>query len=363
MTILDPRGLRPHDCDPPAPSRRTSCSARPPPPSRSRAPPSRTAAATRSGTRSPRAGRRHQRRQRRRRLRPLPPLPRRRRADEEHGAADLPVLDLVVARAPRRRSAQPEGRRLLQAARRRAARRRHPAVADAVPLGPAAGAAGEGRLGEPRDRRPVHRVRARPCTTRSATASRCGRPSTSRGARRSSATPPASTRPGTTAWPRGCSPRTTCCSATGRRSRELRARDASLNLGITLNLTVADPVDPATTRATSTRPAASTGSSTAGSSTRSSAASIPPTWSRTSVRWTLPRPRRSRPRSARRPRDDLGAARHPGRELLPRRARRRPMPRRTRRIGGDAPTDRRGASPFPSQEGIHCTSAGCRARR
>ena len=31
----------------------------------------------------------------------------------------------------------------------------------------------------------------------------------------------------------------------GQAVRELRARDASLNLGITLNLTVADPVDPA----------------------------------------------------------------------------------------------------------------------
>ena len=56
------------------------------------------------------------------------------------GPADLPLLDVVVARAARRRRGQREGRRLLQAPGRRAARRRHPAVADAVPLGPAAGA-------------------------------------------------------------------------------------------------------------------------------------------------------------------------------------------------------------------------------
>ena len=37
---------------------------------------------------------------------------------------------------------------------------------------------------------------------------------------------------------------TTCCSATAWPCSELRARDASLDLGITLNLTVADPVDP-----------------------------------------------------------------------------------------------------------------------
>ena len=55
----------------------------------------------------PGSRRRDQRRQRRRRVRPLPPLPRRRRAHEVDGAADLPLLDVVVARASRRRRAQP----------------------------------------------------------------------------------------------------------------------------------------------------------------------------------------------------------------------------------------------------------------
>ena len=52
------------------------------------------------------------------------------------------------------------GLALLRAARRRAARPRHPPDRDALPLGPAAGARGRGRLGEPRDRRGVRRVRA-----------------------------------------------------------------------------------------------------------------------------------------------------------------------------------------------------------
>ena len=67
----------------------------------------------------------------------------------------------VVARATRRRRAQSEGHRLLQSARRRAAGCRHPPVADAVPLGSAPGAAGEGRLDRARHGRAVHRVRAR----------------------------------------------------------------------------------------------------------------------------------------------------------------------------------------------------------
>jgi beta-glucosidase len=41
---------------------------------------------------------------------------------------------------------QPEGPRLLQAPRRRTARERHPALADALPLGPAAGDRGARRL-------------------------------------------------------------------------------------------------------------------------------------------------------------------------------------------------------------------------
>ena len=62
--------------------------------------------------------------------------------------------------------------RLLPPAGRRAARPRHRAVGDALPLGPAAGARGRGRLAGPRHGRPVRRVRARWSTARSATG--CG---------------------------------------------------------------------------------------------------------------------------------------------------------------------------------------------
>jgi beta-glucosidase len=50
-------------------------------------------------------------------------------------------------------------------------------------------------------------------------------------------------RPGTTARARACSPRTTCCSATARRSASCGHATRRSNLGITLNLTVADAVD------------------------------------------------------------------------------------------------------------------------
>ena len=55
------------------------------------------------------------------------------------------------------RSTRPAG--LLRPARRRAAAARHRALADALPLGPAAGARGRGRLDQPRHRPPLRRVR------------------------------------------------------------------------------------------------------------------------------------------------------------------------------------------------------------
>lgn len=76
--------------------------------------------------------------------------------------------------------------------------------------------------------------------------------------------------------------------AHGATVRELRGRDASLNLGITLNHTVADPPTRRTPR-TWTPPGGWTASSTGGSSTPSTAAPTPPTPRRTSVQWT-PRP-------------------------------------------------------------------------
>ena len=64
-----------------------------------------------------------QRRHRRRRLRPVPPLQGRRRAHEAARHARLPLQHRLVARLPGRQGrGQPEGPRLLQPPRRRAAR-------------------------------------------------------------------------------------------------------------------------------------------------------------------------------------------------------------------------------------------------
>ena len=67
-------------------------------------------------------------------------------------ARRLPLLDRLAARPARGpRPREPGGARLLRPAGRRAARGRHPPVRDALPLGPAAGARGRGRLAGARD--------------------------------------------------------------------------------------------------------------------------------------------------------------------------------------------------------------------
>ena len=161
------------------------------------------------------------RRQRRRRRRPLSPLRRGHRAHGGHGRRLVPLLARLAAHPARRaRRAQPEGPRLLRPPDRGAARARHPAVGDALPLGPAAGARGRGRLAQPRHGRALRRVRAAPRMPRWATASRTGRRSTSRGARRSSATAPGRTRPAGPTTTTRSRPRITCCWATAwRRTR------------------------------------------------------------------------------------------------------------------------------------------------
>ena len=134
-----------------------SCGAPPPRPTRSRAPSPRTAARPSIwDTFSPHPGQDRQRRHRRRRLRPLPPVPRGPRPDGRAGPAGLPVLRRPgrgslpdgPARSTRRASTS-------TAPRRRAARARHRARGDALPLGPPAGAEDARRLdprATPRDR-------------------------------------------------------------------------------------------------------------------------------------------------------------------------------------------------------------------
>ena len=144
----------------------------------------------------------------------------------------------------------------------------------------------------------------------------------------------------------------------GQAVRELRARDASLKLGITLNLTVADPVDandPADVDA---------------------ARRIDGQFNR----WFLdPIFRGAYPADIvedirtvdaaavaalrggdppGRPRGDLDAHRHARRELLPRRVRRRPRARDRRRSAATRRPTAPAHSPFPSHEGIHWHERG-----
>ena len=99
-------------------------------------------------------------RERRRGIRQLPPLPRRRRTARGARRHRLPLLDLVAARATRRQGAgERAGARLLRTRRRRVAHRRHRAVADALPLGPAAAARRGRRMARPRHRDPIRRLR------------------------------------------------------------------------------------------------------------------------------------------------------------------------------------------------------------
>ena len=243
---------------------RASSGARRPRRTRSRARPPRTAARRRSGT--PSAARPGAVRRRRHR--------RRRRATTTTATRD--DVGLMAELGPRRRTGSrspgrgcsPTGAGPVNPARARLLRRLvdellergHRAVADALPLGPAAGARGRRRLAGPGHRRPVRRLRRRSCTARSATGCAPGPRSTSRGARRSSATAPGVHAPGPAGRrppPSGRGAPPAARPRPGRRRRCGRpAPDAEV--GITLNLYAVAPADrPA--RPTSTRPGASTG--------------------------------------------------------------------------------------------------------
>ena len=138
-----------------------------------------------SRTRPAHARRRH----RRRRHDHYHRWPRGPRPAERARRRPLPLLARVAAAAAdRQRRAQRGRRRVLLAARRRAARARHRAVGDALPLGPPAGAAGRGRLAGARDGGALRRVREPRLRAAARPRAASGRRSTSRGARRSSAT-------------------------------------------------------------------------------------------------------------------------------------------------------------------------------
>ena len=101
-----------------------------------------------------------ERRHRRRRLRLVPPLPRRHRAAARDGPRPA-TASRSPGRASSRTAAAPPnatGLDYYRAPDRRAARRRHPALPDALPLGPAAGARGRaaaGRAATPRAASPT----------------------------------------------------------------------------------------------------------------------------------------------------------------------------------------------------------------
>ena len=101
-----------------------------------------------------------ERRHRRRRRRPLPPPRGRPRPHGRPRPRGVPLLDRVAPHpADRSRTGQRGRAVVLRAARRRADRPRHPADRDALPLGPAAGPRGRGRVGEPRHRGGLRRLR------------------------------------------------------------------------------------------------------------------------------------------------------------------------------------------------------------
>ena len=132
---------------------------------------------------------------------------------------------------------------LLPPAGRRAAGRRHPAVADALPLGPPAGPRGRRRLDRTATPPTGSSTSPRACTTPWATGCRRSRPSTSRGARPSSATPAGSTRRAVAEGAAGLVAAHHLLLGHGMVVQALREQGATADLGITLNFTVADPHD------------------------------------------------------------------------------------------------------------------------
>ena len=154
----------------------------------------------------------------------------------------VPLLDRLAAHPPGGTRPRERGRaRLLRPARRRAARERDHAVPDALPLGPAAGARGRGRLDGARDRRGVRRVRRRRRRTARRPRHALDHAQRAVGRRPGSATRGACTRPGGRARPTPSRPRTICCSRTAGRSTCCAARRPTREVGIALNLAHVDP--------------------------------------------------------------------------------------------------------------------------
>ena len=271
--------------------------------------------------------------------------------------------------------------RLLPAARRGPARARHRAGRDAVPLGPAAGAAGRRRLGRARHGGALRGVRAARGERLGDVVAALDHPERALGAPRSWGTRTGRKAPGVRDWPtalRVVAPpaalaRPRACSAARGAAAAARGRHRAQPLA---------RCRPATTPSTRPRRAGATATGTAGSSTRSAAARTRATWSScTSAA------RRRSTRSARTTSGRRRSHRLPRRQLLQPDA--RPRRRTTRRCDvadarrrppdhrdglGDRPDGLRGSSLRVRASTARCrstsprtaprsTTAGARRRR
>ena len=182
--------------------------------------------------------------------RPLPPVGVRPRPHVGARARRVPVLGRVAPRpADRLGRRQPAGRGLLPPARRRAARARHPPGDHALPLGPAAAAAGRRRLGGARHRGAVRRLRRDRVRRAAATSTPTGSRSTSRRRPPTSGTGTARTPRGSPtpdAGGRGGPPPAARARARGRGvPGERRARAASASRSTSCRCTGDPDADPA----------------------------------------------------------------------------------------------------------------------
>ena len=151
------------------------------------------------------------------------------------GLAVVPVLGRLAADPARRhRPGQPPRPGLLRPAHRRADRQGHRPGGHALPLGPAADAGGPGRLDRPGDRRGLRRVRPDRARPPRRPGHAPGPRSTSRGARPTSATPAACTRPASPTRPSAFEAVHHLLLGHGLAARALRAAGAQ-SVSITLN--------------------------------------------------------------------------------------------------------------------------------
>ena len=165
-------------------------------------------------------GRIAERLHRRRRLRPLPPLARGRGPHGRARGERLPLLRLLAARAPTGAGAvEPRGLDFYERLVDGLLDARDRPGGHALPLGPAAGPGGSGRLAGPGHRPALRRVRRPSSRGAWATGSTHGSPSTRRSSSRRTVTRSAPTRPGAPCSSTRSQPPTTSSSLTDWRPR------------------------------------------------------------------------------------------------------------------------------------------------